>query len=155
METTPVNIRVWDYAGDSALEDLVLGWSACVCNDGGNKPKQAEIDHGILSIVIAAVDRGDDKRYFGHLAVISGFFDGDTTSIWDPARTSFKGQGTPYLMKPVTGIHPIPSEVVGQTFRGTIHKVNRPKIVNHLLGMNALTEPRQQHPGQQHSITGS
>ncbi len=128
METSDFNIRCWQYAGDTALSDVVRGLAAGVCNDGRNKPGAAEFGN-CMAIVFC---RHQDE-YWGHLAEITGPFEGDVNAIWPPEKTSFAATGVPYRFMAVTDIKPIPAEVIGTVSQGGISRERRPAVVHYLL----------------------
>lgn len=128
METTDFNIRCWQYAGDTALSDVVRGLAAGVCNDGRNKPGEAEF--GNCMAIVFCRHQGE---YWGHLAEITGRYEGDVTEIWPPEKTSFAVTGLPYRFMPVTDIKPIPAEVIGTVTQGGISRERRPAVVHFLL----------------------
>ncbi len=82
------------------------GLAAGVCNDGRNKPADAEFAN-CMAIIICR----HQGEFWGHLAEITGRYEGDVNQILPPEKTNFAVVGSPYRFMPVTDIKLITAEV--------------------------------------------
>ena len=81
-----VTIRCWQFTGETALEDMVLGVDERAVRDGINVLSSDDFD-ACLAIVVCRMG----PNFYAHLSQMAGHYKGDASGIWD--RSS--GTGAP------------------------------------------------------------
>ena len=130
MQGLSINVRCWCHRGEGALEDLVLGIDERAVRDDSNQLSSDEFDE-CLAIVFCQVH----QNCFAHLGQITGHYKGNAAEVWDRSRFNGPPEGGTYEMKPLTRIHRVPCELIGDLSDGAIRPEMRVAVVHYLLDM--------------------
>ena len=125
-----VTIRCWQFTGETALEDMVLGVDERAVRDGINVLSSDDFD-ACLAIVICRLG----PNVFAHLSQVAGHYKGDANGIWDRSRGGGAPAGAAYEIKPITRIHRVPDALIGPECSEGIADSHRVAVMHYLLDM--------------------
>ena len=122
-----VTIRCWQFTGETALEDMVLGVDERALRDGSMcfRPTIS----ACLAIVVCRIG----PNFYAHLSQVAGHYKGDASGIWDRSRGSGAPEGTAYEIKPLTRIHRVPDALIGPDSPEGIAVSHRVAVMHYLL----------------------
>ncbi|AII49005.1 hypothetical protein KR52_07600 [Synechococcus sp. KORDI-52] len=125
-----VTIRCWQYKGETALEDMVLGIDERAVRDGNNVLSSDDFD-ACLAIVVCRMG----PNVFAHLSQVVGHYKGEASCIWDRSQGGGAPEGTAYEIKPISRIHRVPEALIGPESPEGIAMSHRVAVMHYLLDM--------------------
>ena len=124
-----VTIRCWQFTGETALEDMVLGVDERAVRDGINVLSSDDFD-ACLAIVVCRMG----PNFYAHLSQMAGHYKGDASGIWDRSRGNGAPEGTAYEIKPFLALFVFPSSRSAPTPEKAAVS-NRVAVMHYLLYM--------------------